>query len=143
MAATFETQQRKRNMTDSAPTTTVATKKTPVASVALATGVLTGLGSVALGLLDKTGLSRLIVELGGATTLTSLAGTFLHQIGLAKFGGDVEKFVTDSEERFEDVEAELTSLWNHFDAKVEEVKSAATAPVYPTVAATGATGPAA
>lgn len=126
-------------MTDSAPTKTTA--KTPVASVALATGVISGLGTAILGYFDKTGLSRLLVELGGGTTALSLAGTFLHQIGLAKYVGDAETFVKDAEERFDDIESELTALWTHFDAKVEEAKAAATPVTYPTVAgATGATG---
>jgi hypothetical protein len=124
-------------MTDSTPTT--ATKKTPVASTALAAGLFTGVGAALLGYFDKTGLSRLLVELGGGTSALTLLGTFAHQIGLAKYGKDAEEYVKEAEDRFDDIESELVSLWNH----VEEVKSAATAPVYPTTAAgaTVASGP--
>jgi len=130
-------------MTDSAPIVTVKTtpKKTPVASTALGAGLASGIGAAILGYFDKTGLSRLLVELGGGTAALSLAGTFLHQIGLAKYVGDAETFVKDAEERFDDIESELTALWTHFDAKVEEAKAAVTPVIYPTVAgATGATG---
>ena len=137
MVATFETQNRKRNMTDSAPTKTTA--KTPVASVALATGVISGLGTAILGYFDKTGLSRLLVEVGSGTSALSLAGTFLHQFGITKYGKDAEDLVKDVEDWKEDVEAELTSIWTHFDAKIEEAKAAVTPVTYPTVA-TGATG---
>jgi hypothetical protein len=95
--------------------TTTTVKKTPVASVALATGFLGGISSILLGYFDKTGLSRLLIEFGGASGLTALGGTFLHQIGLTKWGKDVE---TDLKNAYEDVEkhlsavdTELTDLW--------------------------------
>jgi hypothetical protein len=63
----------------------------------------------------------------------------LHQFGITKYGKDAEDLVKDVEDWKEDVEAELTSIWTHFDAKIEEAKAAVTPVTYPTVA-TGATG---
>jgi hypothetical protein len=111
--------------TPSAVVGTTVRTKTPVASVTLFAGAVTGIAQIVTGYFDKTGLSRLLVETGAGTLLTSFAGTFLHQIGITKWVASAEHSVED---RFNEIDAEFTALWQYIEPVIEKKATPAVIP---------------